>query len=72
MSKAAQLDPILRKPEVLKLTGISSSQLYRSIRAGKFPRPLQLGTQARGWRSSEISAWLASLKPASADRGEAR
>jgi prophage regulatory protein len=58
MDATAQLETILRKPEVLRATGLSHGQLYRFIAAGTFPRALKLGKKASGWRLSEVSAWI--------------
>jgi len=69
MKTAPQLDPILRKPEVLRVTGLSKTQLHRFIRAGKFPQAVKLGKRASGWRRSAVAAWLESLPCASFNSG---
>ena len=51
---------ILRKSAVIKLTGRSAVTLWRDVRAGRFPAPLQLGPNAIGWRGRDINEWLAS------------
>ena len=51
---------ILRKPAVLKATGLSKSTLYRQIATGAFPAPLRLGPRAVGWLESAVSAWVES------------
>lgn len=48
---------IIRWPEVHRRTGRSRTQVWRDIRAGKFPVPVQLGPNAIGWYSDEIEAW---------------
>jgi len=58
-------DRLLRLPEVLRLTGLSRSTLYRKIKAGEFPRPVKLGKRAVGWRESEVIAWINGRPPAS-------
>lgn len=45
---------------VTELTGRSRVQLWRDIRAGRFPAPIELGENSVGWPRSEIDAWLAS------------
>ena len=54
---------ILREPEVLERVGISRSTLYRWIKSGDFPEPVQLGppgSRAKGWIEEEIEEWLRS------------
>lgn len=52
------LDRMLRAPEVMALTGLSRTTLWRRVRAGTFPAPVELGQNSIGWPASEISAWL--------------
>lgn len=49
---------ILRKPEVLKRTGISMSSLYNKVTDGTFPPPIPLGERAVGFVSSEVDAFI--------------
>lgn len=53
---------ILRKPEVLRLTGLSASTIARLEERGQFPRRIQLGSSAVGWREDELLDWIASLR----------
>ncbi len=53
------IDPILRRPVVEALTGLSRSTIYQLMADGRFPRPVQLGPRAVGWRQSEIADWIA-------------
>ena len=53
-------DRILRKPEVINKTGRSSTTIWRDVRKGLFPAPIEIGPNAVGWWASEIEAWLAS------------
>lgn len=56
-------DRILRIEQVLEVTGLSRSSLYRRINDGTFPKPLRLGgdtSRAIGWLESEVTAWIAS------------
>ena len=43
---------------VVLRTGLSKSTLYRLIKQGSFPPPLQLAARAVRWRSDEIDEWL--------------
>lgn len=49
---------ILRRPDVVRMTGLSRSTLYDWIARGEFPQPIKLGVLAVGWRETEIKAWL--------------
>ncbi|AVX38404.1 TPA: AlpA family phage regulatory protein [Citrobacter freundii] len=52
---------ILRKKEVLHLTGISSATLYRLISKGAFPESKKLtgdSGRAVGWGLNEIQNWV--------------
>jgi len=41
-------------------TGKSRVQIWRDIRVGKFPAPLELGPNSVAWLRSEVAAWKAS------------
>ncbi len=55
---------ILRLPEVMKLSGLSRSQVYELMGDGHFPKNLRLSKRATGWRASDLAAWLESRPPA--------
>jgi prophage regulatory protein len=44
---------------VCEAAGKSRVQLWRDIRAGRFPPPIELGPNSIGWYRAEIEAWLA-------------
>ncbi len=46
--------------EVLMLTSLSRSSLYREISAGRFPIAVYLTKQRRAWVESEIISWMQS------------
>lgn len=56
------LDRILKLPEVLEVTGLSKSTLYRLIKSGDFPKPVRLTSQRVGWLASQVQAWMESLQ----------
>ena len=35
-------------------------KVYRDVRAGQFPAPIELGPNSVGWFEDEVDAWLAS------------
>lgn len=58
---------ILRRPEVLKLTGWSKSTLYNRIESQHFTKPISLGFRSIGFVQSEceavINAMIAEQSP---------
>jgi prophage regulatory protein len=56
---------ILRRPEVVHLTGLSTSTLYAMMARGEFPRPVRLGRRAVGWSDAVVQGWLAARTEAS-------
>ena len=51
-------DRFLRLREVLWLTGLSRSSVYRMMEAGIFPASKSLGDRAVGWRARHVKEWL--------------
>jgi len=49
---------ILRRPEVLELTGWSKSTLYNRIESQHFAKPISLGERSVGFVSNEVNAVL--------------
>ena len=49
---------LLGKPEILGLLAISRTQLWRLIRAGRFPEPIRLGHRTVRWRERDVATWL--------------
>ena len=47
----------LRLPQVLKITGLSRSTIYKWVNQGDFPKPKQLGPRAIAWDSEELANW---------------
>lgn len=46
-----------RMRDVLRMTALSRSSLYRRIADGNFPRPVSLGGKAKGWRREDLEQW---------------
>lgn len=59
------VDFLIPRKTVEKLSGLSRATIYRLIKAGKFPRPLSIGTGSVRWRQSDVTAWQQSLSPSS-------
>jgi prophage regulatory protein len=51
------LDRVLRWPEVHALTGLSRTTVWREVRAGRFPRPINPTPTTTGWFESQIAGW---------------
>lgn len=49
---------LLRLPEVLYLTALSRSNLYRKIKAGTFPAAVSRGANSVAWVEEEVLAWI--------------
>ncbi len=48
----------LRIDSVIERTGISKTQLYRLIKAGKFPRGTNLSARIVAWDEESVNKWL--------------
>lgn len=62
---------MLRIGDVLRMTALSRSELYRRIAAGLFPKQRKLSERVAAWPASEVQAWIASLSAAPAPRRDA-
>ena len=61
LPSAPPVDRLLRRPEVLHLTGLSGpSALKRAIAEADFPRPVKLTARSIAWRLSAVLAWIGS------------
>lgn len=49
---------IIRLKEVMLLTGLSKSSIYRYADGKAFPQAVSLGGRSVGWVESEITQWL--------------
>jgi prophage regulatory protein len=60
-------DPVATPPpptfprlnEVIRLTGLARSTVYRLMAANSFPAPCRLGARAVGWRHTDVAQWRA-------------
>jgi prophage regulatory protein len=52
---------IIRKPDVIYMTGFSKSTLYNRIKSGIFPPPISLGARAVGFVQAECDSVLAAM-----------
>ncbi|HAS6095336.1 TPA: AlpA family phage regulatory protein [Vibrio vulnificus] len=49
---------VIRLKEVMGLTGLSKSSIYRFSNNDDFPKPVSLGARSVGWIESEVTQWL--------------
>jgi len=59
------LDRLIKLPEVIEMTGIGKTMIYRLVRRGDFPQPYKPGGYASRWSEAEIRAWRESQRQAS-------
>ncbi|MES1974274.1 MAG: AlpA family transcriptional regulator [Pseudomonadota bacterium] len=55
-----QPDAILRRDEVIRMTGLKRSTIYARMSRGEFPQSVDLGGRQTGWIAADIAEWLAS------------
>ena len=61
LPSAPHVDRLLRRPEVLHLTGLSgASALKRAIAEADFPKPVRLTARSIAWRLSSVVEWIGS------------
>jgi prophage regulatory protein len=65
LERSAPIDPVLRRPAVRGMLGVSNSTLHVWIKNGRFPAPLELGPRVRGWRRSVVESYLSNCAKAS-------
>lgn len=52
---------LIRINELMRITGLSMSTIMRMERKGTFPRRRKISSQAMGWLSDEVEAWMKNL-----------
>lgn len=52
---------IIRLKEVMGLTGLARSTVYKYVKEGQFPKQVCLGARSVGWVESEIQDWIRSV-----------
>lgn len=57
-------DAILNAKQVMELTGLSRTTIWRLEKHDKFPKRLQLSPSRVGWSKEEVSVWMETLKAA--------
>lgn len=57
-ARCEELDRLLRRMEVQRITGLSRSSLYRLMASQNFPLAVQLSQNSVAWVASEVRAWI--------------
>jgi prophage regulatory protein len=52
-------DRLLALPEVSRATTLSRTTIWRSVKAGTFPKPVQVSARRVAWPASGIQQWVA-------------
>ena len=58
---------LLTIEEVVSLTGVCRSTIYKWVGMGLFPAPRRVGARIVRWLEEEVEAWRASLPVATED-----
>lgn len=51
----------IKLAKVREYTSLSTSEIYRRIAAGEFPKQVSLGPKSSAWVESEVLAWCQEL-----------
>lgn len=52
------LNVLIKLPVVKQRTCLSTSEIYRRIEDGTFPKQIKLGARAVAWLDHEVQAWI--------------
>ena len=58
MQVTTPLNTLIKLPTVKGRTTLSTSEIYRRIEAGTFPKQIKLGAKAVAWLEHEVNAWI--------------
>lgn len=53
------MSKFIRLNDVKALTGLGRSTIYKYIKLGFFPEPVNLGSRSVAWVEAEVQAWIA-------------
>lgn len=49
---------LIRLKEVMRVTGLARSTVYKYIAEESFPKPVSLGERSVGWVDDEVQDWI--------------
>lgn len=58
----SQPDRFLKLREVIEMTSLSRTTIYRKMGEGAFPKPFALTPACVRWRESHIVAWMDAIQ----------
>lgn len=58
MASTTTTTTLIKLPEVKRRTTLSTSEIYRRLEAGTFPKQIKLGAKAVAWLEHEIDTWI--------------
>lgn len=58
MATTTTPNTLIKLPEVKRRTTLSTSEIYRRLEAGTFPKQIKLGAKAVAWLEHEINSWI--------------
>jgi len=50
----------IRLPQVLYLTGLGKTSIYKLMNTNSFPKPISFGARRIAWKRSDIQSWIES------------
>lgn len=59
MTTQQPLNTLIKLPAVKQRSTLSTSEIYRRIAAGTFPKQIRLGAKSVAWLESDIDQWIA-------------
>ena len=63
---------LLTRQQVEKMLGIRRSTVYKLMRQGKLPEPIQITTGCVRWRKAELEDWINSRPKATGEVGQSQ
>ena len=67
-TECGAIERFLSRAEVRTLTGLSATTIWREIRAGRFPAPVVLSPNRKGFRAHDVAQWMRSRSKGLRDR----
>ncbi|EJE8522365.1 AlpA family transcriptional regulator [Vibrio parahaemolyticus] len=55
------MNRLLRLKEVIDVTALSRSAIYRKMNTGDFPQSVSIGDRAVAWVEKDVSDWIESV-----------
>ena len=49
---------ILKIRDVVLVTGMCKTLVYRKMKEGDFPKPVRLSERSVGWREEDVDEWI--------------